>query len=170
MKKVVLVLSTVIVASLIMVMVASAGPPTPITATLTATTSQFGFIYADGGNLITRNRIYSGTLSDIDGDTQPENILIIEDSTCQLPCSIPSLNGRNRGVIIVYLSGTPQKVIEGRFEGRLLPNGIIQGTWWITAVASSLAGLLTHGHGYGSYTGSISGPGFTATLTGLIHI
>ncbi|MEM4315624.1 MAG: hypothetical protein QXI97_03190 [Nitrososphaerota archaeon] len=169
MKKVVLGITTAIVAAVLVAMVGSAGSPTPVTATVSANTLQPGFIYTAGGNLITRNRIYTGTVTDMDDDGTDEGILIIEDSTCKLPCSLMGLEGRNHGVMIVYMS--KGKVVEGRFEGRLLDGGTLEGHWQITRVAGSLSGSLTHGHGSGTYSGSITGLGsFTITLIGHIDL
>jgi hypothetical protein len=151
-------------AVLLLAGVATAGPPKPLTATVTASTIQPGFMYIAGDNLITRNRVYVGSVSDIDGDHTDETILIIEDSVCKLPCSLAGLEGRNQGSMVVYLSGG--KVVEGRFEGQLMDSGSLSGSWEITRVAGP-GFLLIHGHGSGTYTGLITGTGtFTLTLTG----
>jgi hypothetical protein len=164
MKKV-LAIGLGIAAVLLLAVVVNAGPPTPVSATVTASTIQPGFIYIAGDNLITRQRVYTGVVSDMDGDGTDESILIIEDSVCKQPCSVAGLEGRNSGSMIVYMSSG--KVVAGRFEGRLMDGGVLTGRWQINRVADGLAGHLTHGHGSGTYNGQITGLGsFSLQLTG----
>ncbi len=152
--------------------VATAAPPQPILdVTVTAHSHEHcqGFIYTAGENLITRNRMYHGTVEDIDRDGKGETIVIIEDSVCKRPCSLVGMEGRNSGVFIIYLSGG--KVVEGRFEGRLMDGGLLSGSWQITRVAERLGDPLTHGHGSGTYTGQITGDGsFYLELVGSIDL
>jgi len=61
---------------LLLAVVVNAGPPTPVSATVTASIIQPGFIYIAGDNLITRQRVYTGVVSDMDGDGTDESILI----------------------------------------------------------------------------------------------